>query len=166
MDNKHVLLSSFFPLALPLHYTVQQTQTKLTSGCSLSALGNIHSYITGEFAIYNISGIINSNCSPEQQISALLENNKTMKGALVLCPVISPNELWFGFVAAQAGKLNYSLLKHNGEKLSDGEIVDYKGGSLIRQLTCNMLDFGNYYLQLEYAYRGGIQRLAVPFVIA
>ncbi len=107
MDNKHVLLSSFFPLALLLHYTVQQTETKLTSGCSLSALRQIHSYITGEFAIYNISGIINSNCSPEQQISALLENNKMMKGALVLCPVTSPNELWFGFVAAQEGKLNY-----------------------------------------------------------
>ena len=166
MDNKHVLLSSFFPLALPLHYTVQQTETKLTSGCSLSALRQIHSYITGEFAIYNISGIINSNCSPEQQISALLENNKKMKGALVLCPVNSPNELWFGFVAAQEGKLNYSLLKQHGQKLSDGEIVDYKGGPLIRQLTFNLLELGNYYLQLEYTYRRGTQRLAVPFVIA
>jgi hypothetical protein len=166
MDNKHVLLSSFFPLALPQLYTVQQTETKLASGCSLSALGQIHSYITGDFAIYNIPGNIKSNCDPEQQINALLENNKNLKGALVLCPVTSPTELWFGFVAAQDGKLNYSLLKHNGQKISDGEVVDYKVGSLIRQLTCNMLDLGNYYLQLEYAYRGGIQRLAVPFLIA
>ncbi|MBP6516389.1 MAG: hypothetical protein KA242_05005 [Chitinophagales bacterium] len=165
MENKHVLLSSFFPLALPLHYTVQQTETKLGSGCSHSAIGNIHSYITGEFAIYNIPGNTKSNCSPEQQISALLENNKMMKGALVLCPVTSPNELWFGFVAAQEGKLNYSLLKHNGQKMSDGEVVDYKAGPLIRQITCNMLDLGNYYLQLEYVYLSGTQRLAVPFLI-
>ena len=89
-----------------------------------------------------------------------------MKGALVLCPVNSPNELWFGFVAAQEGKLNYSLLKQHGQKLSDGEIVDYKGGPLIRQLTFNLLELGNYYLQLEYTYRRGTQRLAVPFVIA
>lgn len=165
MDNKHVLLSSFFPLASSLHFNLEQTETKIGSGCSHSANGNMYSYITGEFAIYNIPGIINSNCSPEQQISAILENNKKMKGALVLCPTTSPIELWFGFVAAQARKLNYSLLKHDGQKMSDGELSDYNGGSLIRQIACNKLDAGNYYLQLEYTHRSGIQRLAAPFVI-
>lgn len=166
MDNKHVLLSSFFPLALPLHYTVPQAETKVVSGCSLSALGQMHSYITGDFAIYNIPGNIKSSSDPEQQINALLENNKNLKGALVVCPVTSPTELWFGFVAAQEGKLNCSLLKHSGQKLSNLEVVDYNGGPLIRQLSCNMLDWGNYYLQLEYTYRSGTQRLAAPFVIA
>jgi hypothetical protein len=165
MDNKHVLLSSFFPLALPFPFTALHTETKLVDGCSFSAFGNIHSYVTGDFAIYNIPGNIKSNHPPELQINVLLENNKNMKAVLVLCPVTSPNELWFGFVAAHSGQLKYALLKHNGQKLSDAKAMDYNGGALICQLTCNMLDFGNYYLQLEYTHQRGIQRLAAPFVI-
>jgi hypothetical protein len=68
MDNKHVLLSSFFPLALPFPFTALHTETKLVDGCSFSAFGNIHSYVTGDFAIYNIPGNIKSNHPPELQI--------------------------------------------------------------------------------------------------
>lgn len=168
MDNKHILLSSFFPLALPLHYTVQQAETQLmsTNGCSLSATSEIQSYITGDFAIYTIPANSQSSFTPEQQIQTLLRKNNHLKGSLVVHSPSSANTLWFGFSAVQPGSLNYALLKHTGQKMSDGETEIYQKGVLIRQLTCNSLCAGNYYLQLEYSHPKGVQRLSVPFVIA
>lgn len=136
--------------------------TVLASAGGYASAGGVSlSYTVGEMAM--VETFTSSNTiltqgfhQPEQNITKILEADKTDFGSFAVYPNPATAEVFFGYEFPQEGRVEVTLYNNLGQVVqnvfTDNE---YNSGKTINSFNCSLLAAGNYMMQANFAGNAG-----------
>lgn len=132
-----------------------------SAGGYATAGGVSLSYTVGEMAM--VETFTSSNTiltqgfhQPEQNITRILEADRTDFGSFAVYPNPATTEVFFGYEFPQEGRVEVTLYNNLGQVVqnvfTDNE---YSSGKTINSFNCSLLASGNYMMQASFASNKG-----------
>jgi len=128
-----------------------------SAGGYASAGGVSLSYTVGEMAMVETFASSNTILTqgfhqPEQNITRILEAERTDFGSFAVYPNPATTEVFFGYEFPQEGRVEVTLYNNLGQVVqnvfTDNE---YSSGKSINFFNCSLLAAGNYMMQANFA---------------
>ncbi len=125
-----------------------------TGGYSQNANGSL-SYTVGEMTMvqtFSANGNILTQGfqQPNDNITGLIDMTKDEFGSFVVYPNPAVDNLWFGFLLPEEGKVEITLYNAIGQKISDVYNTNYDSGKIVEQLNVSLYAAGMYILTMNF----------------